>query len=222
MELEWKPLCKPKPGHEAEFLTLFKLLRSLRAIQTEAVDRSTLDRRWNEIQVSPYETIQVPRVGTDAVADKWITARYTAWQNPSQSEADFLRDMQGFYVLQLVSPCDGLPWYSNGGRGNAERFSFRAQLLTNCAEILGQTTLKQIYRSCLAPVLQGLSEDLQALATHFADKRGIAYVESVTGPDFEEGSAEQKVHIVFSAAKWCKFWSDRGHGLAAHWQADEE
>ena len=222
MELEWNPLCAPKPGHETEFLTLFKLLRSLRTIATEAVDRSGLDRRWNEIQVNPYETIKAPRVGTDAVADKWIAARYAAWQSPSQSETDFIREMQGFYVLQLVSPCDGFPYYSNGGCGNVERFSFRAQLLSNCEEILGRTTLKQIYRSCLGSVLQGLGEDMQALAAHFADKRGIAHVESVARSDFEEGSAEQKVHIVFSAAKWCKFWSDRGHGLAANWQADNE
>ena len=222
MELEWNPLCKPKPGHEAEFLTLFKLLRSLRAIETEAVDRTTLDRRWNAIQVSPYETIQAPRVGTDALADQWAIARYAAWQNPSQSEADFIREMQGFYVLQLVAPCDGLPCYSNGGRGDVEPFSFRAQHLNNCEEILGQIIVKQIYRSCLAPVLQAIGEDMQALAAHFADKRGITHVESVARPNFEDGSAEQKAHIVFSAAKWCKFWSDRGHGLAAHWQTDQK
>ena len=75
------------------------------------------------------------------VADKWMAARYAAWHNPPQSEADFIREMQGFYVLQLVAPCDGFPCYSNAGRGCAELFSFRAQLLINCEEILGRTTL---------------------------------------------------------------------------------
>ena len=220
MEFEWNPLGKPKPGCEAEFLRLFKLMRSLRAIEPDAIIRSALDRRWNEIQVSPYETLLAPRVGIDAAANSWALARFRAWRKPTQTESEFMHEMQGFFVLPLVPRCDGLPVYSNGGNGHVESFSFRAQLLRDCEEIVGHTTLRQCYRSCLAPILQGLGEDLQALAMHYAEMRGVNHVEGVLRPAFKEGSAEQKAHIVFAAAKWCKYWSDRGHGLAAHWPSE--
>ena len=220
MEFVWNPLSKPKKGSEAEFLRLFKLLRSLRSVDREVINRSALDKRWNEIQVTPYETLSTPRVGIDAAADTWAVARYRAWTNPTQTESEFLQEMKGFYVLQLLPTCDGLPRYSNGGIGDAELFSFRAQLLRNCEEVIGQTTMERCYRSCLAPALEELGEDLQALATQYADKMSVTQVESFAPSSFEEGGAEQKAHIVLCAARWCKYWSYRGHGLAAYWPSD--
>ena len=220
MELEWNPLGKPIPGSEAEFVRLFKLMRSLRTFQPELIDRAALDRRWNAIQITPYETLQAPRVGADAAADQWASWRYGDWSNPTQTEVEFLREMQGFYVLQLVPPCDGLPAYSNGGRGAAEIFSFRAQLLCDCEEIIGFATLAQCYRSCLAPALESLGDDLRAMATQYADRKKVTQTGSVSGPDLEIGRAAEKLRIVISAAKWCKYWSTRGHGLAAHWSSE--
>ena len=217
MELEWNPLSKPIPGREAEFVRLFKLMRSLRAFQPELIDRAALDRRWNAIQITPYETLQAPRVGADAAADQWALWHYRNWINPTQTEAEYMREMQGYYVLELIPPCDGLPEHANGGRGAAELFSFRAQLLCDCEEIIGFATLTQCYRSCLAPALESLGDDLQALATQYADKKKVTQTESVSGPDVEVGRAAEKLHIVISAAKWCKYWSARGHGLATHW-----
>lgn len=217
MEFDWNPLGKPKPGREKEFLSLFKLLRSLRGLEKGNISRTSLDQKWHKIQVSPYETLQAPRVGSDAVADEWVLAQYRAWKNPTQSESEFLREMHGFYVLALVPPCDGFPFYSNGGIGHIERFSFRAQLLRDCEDVIGRVTMDQCYRSCLASALQGLGEDLQALAMQYCDKLGVTHVESVSRPNFEEGSAEHKAHIVLTAARWCSYWSGRGHGLAANW-----
>jgi hypothetical protein len=220
MEFVWNPLGKPKKGSEAEFLRLFKLMRSLRAIDREAINRSALDKRWEQIQVTPYETLNTPRVGTDEAADMWAVARYRAWTDPTQTESEFLQEMKGFYVLQLLPKCDGLPWYSNGGIGDTELFSFRAQLLRTCEEVIGRTTMERCYKSCLAPALEELGEDLQALATQYADKMGVTHVESSPRSNFDEGGAAQKAHIVLCAAKWCKYWSHRDHGLAAYWPSD--
>lgn len=217
MELEWNPLGKPMPGHEAEFLRLFKLMRSLRTIDPDAVDRASLDRRWLQIQVTPHETLGAPRVGTDAAADQWAVARYREWKPPTQSKAEFMQEMQGFYVLDLVPACDGLPAYSNAGSGGAELFSFNAQLLQECEEVIGHATLQACYRSGLARGLEALGNDMLAMVTHFAERTHVTPVETLFDPGFEEGSTAKKVHIVLAAAKWCHFWSAHGHGLAAHW-----
>lgn len=223
MALEWNPLSKPKPGREAEFLRLFRLMRRIRAIDPQAIDRCSLNRRWMEIQIPPHETLRAPRVGTDAVADEWVLSRYRDWPHPTQTEAEFIEEMRGFYVLPLAPAGDGLPVYSyesDGNFGTAEAFSFRAQLLHDCEEVIGRVTLRQCYKSCLASSLGALGDDMLALATQYADKTHVTDVEHLARPVFEEGSAAQKVHIVFAAAKWCKYWSSHGHGLAAHWQSE--
>ncbi len=218
MNLEWNPLCKPRPGKEAEFLRLFKLMRSLRAIDPQALNRGKLDRRWNEIQVPPHETLRAPRVGSDTAADQWASACYREWKDPSQTEAEFLREMQGFYVLELAPACDGLPFYSCTGNGRSELFSFNAQLLHDCVEVIGQETLQACYRTGLPRGLEALGDDMAALATQFAGKRDVTHAETASGEGMKEGSPERKVHIVMSAVRWCKYWSARGHGLAAYWQ----
>jgi hypothetical protein len=31
---------------------------------------------------------------------------------------------------------------------------------------------------------------------------------------FPDGTPEAKGHLLYAAAKWCTYWSQRGHGLA--------
>lgn len=226
MGLDWNPLGRPKPGHEDEFATLFKRLGDLPVNvgwlekmkrRLRGIDRDAMDRRWREIQVTPYETLQAPRVGTDPRADAWALERYREQQSPKLSEAGFMRDLQGYYVLALAPPCDGLPLYTNGAMGYVELFSFRAQFLRDCADIIGKATHDKCYVSCLAPGLAALGHELRAWATSFSLKSGVAHVEHVERPDFDEGSPESNAHILFSAARWCEYWSSRGHGLEAYW-----
>ncbi len=78
-------------------------------------------------------------------------------------------------------------------------------------------TLEKCYESCLAPGLEALGHELRARATSFSAKAGVAHVERVARPEFEEGSEESRAHILFTAARWCEYWSSRGHGLEAYW-----
>ena len=133
MGLDWNPGNKPRPGSEAEFERLFHLVD-----QASGSDRDALLKRFFEVSVSAYETLQAPRVGTDENATAWARGKYAENAAAAESEAAFLTKLHGFYVVDLVS-CDGVPPYSNGGAGQyVEAFSFRGQFLTDCVAEIGE------------------------------------------------------------------------------------
>lgn len=226
MGLDWNPIAKPKPGHEDEFARLFKVLGDLPVNvgwtkkmfrRLRGIDREAIDRRWREIQITPYETLQAPRVGTSPDANAWALSQYSNRKDKSLTTEEFVRQMHGYYVLDLVPRNDGLPWYTNAGMGYVERFSFRAQFLRDCESIIGSETLERCYTSCLAPGLAALGHELRAWAVSYSSREGLEHVEKVDRPEYEPESIEHKVHVMFSAARWCEFWSSRGHGLEAYW-----
>ncbi len=226
MGLDWNPIGKPKTGFEEEFERLFKRLGELPANvgwfekfrrRLKGVDRDAIDRRWHEIQITPYETLQAPQVGFSDAATEWALSRFAEMKDPKPSQEEFLEEMNGYYVLDLVPKCDGIPWYSNGGMGYVEKFSFRAQFLCNSEHIIGANTLEKCYVSCLAPGLQALGHELRASALSYSVREGVAHVEHIDQLDFQDETPESNAHILFSAARWCEYWSSRGHGLEAYW-----
>ena len=226
MGLDWNPLAqRQSAGHEAEFDRLYRVLVDLpedvgwiekKLRRWRGIDRDALDRRWREIQITPYETLQAPRVGADPAADVWAISHYSGLPEPKQSEGEFLRKMAGYYVLQLVPRCDGLPWYTNGPAGYVEPFSFRAQFLGDCQHIIGPATLERCYENAPAAGLASLGQTLKECAKSYSVSAGVAHVEEIDEPQFEFGTPESNVHILFSAARWCEYWSSRGHGLEAY------
>lgn len=229
MGLDWNPLGRPKPGHEKEFAELFKwlgdnpanvgLIEKLRR-KLRGIDREKVSDRWFEIQITPFETLNAPRVGFDPNADEWARQKYLTLpddEKEGKSEEQSLEDVKGYYVLQLVPTCDGIPAYSNGGMGYVELFSFRGQFLVNdCAEVIGDL-LEKTYESCLAPGLASLGSSLMEKAVEYAAQHNVSHVADVRLSEFELQTPESNAHILFSAAKWCNFWSSRGHGLEAYW-----
>lgn len=225
MGLDWNPIGKPKPGHEEEFERLFYLLRDGPVANgwfdkikqlLRPMDRDAVTRRWFETQVSPLVTIQAPQVGHDPRADEWAKDRYKETPPKDKTEAEFLEELNGYYVVALAPASDGIPYYSNGAAGYVEPYSFRAQFITDyCSDIVGDKLLEKCYRSCLAPGLASLGAELRACAETFASKHGISGIETVRELEADEDSLESKAHILFSAAKWCEYWSSRGHGLEA-------
>jgi len=229
MGLDWNPLGKPKRGYEEEFALIFQQLGESsnwgwlekRRRRREGRDREGLHKRWDEIQITPHETLGAPLVGASAEADAWARERYKELQSsePSEaeSESEFMQKSQGLYVLALVPPCDGFPYYSNWTMGYVERFSFRGEFLRECEDIIGAETFSKCYVSCLAAGLATLGQELRACATSYVRDTHLEHIEFVAGGDFEEKSPASKLHILYSAARWCEYWSSRGHGLEADW-----
>lgn len=214
MGLDWNPIGKPKPGHEEEFRRLFFLLVGGDA----SADKEQLAKQWLEIQLSPFETIKAPRVGSDPSADAWARDRYQTIQHPTTSEAEFVRSMVGYYVAALAAPCDGIPVYSNGPLGYVELYSFRAQLLLDRQEILGDDLAASLYKSCLAKDLAALGRKILDAAMLFAHREKVLHVELVRSPDgIASDSSAATAHILFSAARWCEYWARHGHGMEAYW-----
>lgn len=226
MGLDWNPLGKPRIGYEHEFEELFhvisgkplqggfmeKLKRIVRPVNVEAARE-----RWFQIQISPFETVGALQVGRDPTANAWATAHYEKKPPEDKSLDEFLESLNGYYVVALAPPCDGIPFYSNGPAGYVELFSFRAQFLTNdCQDFLGKKLVEQCYESCGTSSLAALGKELYRKASEYALLHDVSQVEHIYELEAEDGTPEAKAHIAFSAAKWCAYWSSRGHGLEAY------
>jgi hypothetical protein len=232
MGLDWIPGHRPRPGHEAEFRNLVgsllwdKLGRADRADVTRK-PRSFLARlfarpaaphgaseaarqRYEEIGISAFETLNAPRVGFDPAADEWARTTHAA-RGITKPLDDWLREMRGYYVLDLVPPCDGIPLYSNGVLGSyVDRFSFRAQFLKDTTEIIGDHLLEACYEVKFAPDLAAFGRALLVRADAYARVRDLGVPET---PPTDHASPEGQLHVVICAGRWCVFWGERGHFL---------
>ena len=206
MGLDWNPLARPKTGHEEEFVRLFRTLEAHAA----ADDREKLLARFREISQPPFELLGAPRVGLDAAADEWL--RDSLREAGRLDDLDRVREsMHGYYVLDLLPPCDGFPIYSNyGAYDGLDRYSFRAKFLDDVEDVLGPELYQRAYERMLAPELEAYGSQLMAAARAFVDSRGIA--EPAESPD-DFGTDASRAHILFTAARWCLYWAARGHGL---------
>lgn len=226
MGLDWNPIAKPQPGFEAEFDLLFKQLGALPVNvswfakvlrRVKGINREAIDRRWREIQITPYETLQAPQVGVSPTATEWMEQRYAELKSPDKTREAFMREMQGYYVLQLVPSCDGLPYYTHGSLGYVELFSFRAQFLQDSEHAIGEQTFAKCYQTTLAPGLAELGKALRERAEAYAEENNVAHVAGLDRHEYLPGSVEFKAHVMFAAARWCEYWSSRGHGMEAYW-----
>ena len=231
MGLDWIVGHKPRPGHESEFQGIVStLLRDkLGKVDRAAIPRRRWDglarifgkpgatpgasedlkRRYDEIGIPAHATLNAPRVGSDPAADDWARTTHAA-QGIAKPLDEWLAEMRGYYVLDLVPPCDGMPSYSNAAFGYVERSSFRAQFLKKTTAIIGDHLLEACYEVKFAPDLSAFGRALQVRANAYAKARGLGALEKPPeDPDSEEG----RLDIVMSAARWSQFWGDRGHFL---------
>lgn len=217
MGLDWNPGNKAKPGYETDYARLSK---AIEAAESDA-QREALREQFFAISISAYETLGAPRVGFDQAADAWARARYRDNPSMAASETELLSGLKGFYVVELVPTCDGVPPYSNGTTGGyVEPFSFRGQFLTDCVPVIGERLLEEAHTTKPAPALAAYANELLACGRRYAEKHGCSWVETVRDDwdrigDSQAGDPHALAHIVVWAAKWCSFWSARGHLLDA-------
>jgi len=200
--LDWEPLARPKPEHADEFATL------LARLQTTG-DESVLDR-MGAISIPVFETLGAPRVGYDDAVDAWLRTKV--------SEDDFYEmymKMHGYYVLDLLPPCDGFPVYrkQRTSWSTFDRYVFPGAVLELARHDLG-ALFDEARRYLAADHHERYGEALLSCARRFARKHRIMEVELVGTAEYGRGSVESRAHIMFAAARWCLYWSRRGHGLA--------
>jgi hypothetical protein len=210
MALDWEPLATPKRGYEREFVELFHSL----ATATDA-RRERVMRWFASISDPPFTTLGAPRIGHDPAADDWLRARLEKTGRVAELPR-LLVEMHGDHVLELLPPCDGFPVYSNHLASEyLDRYSFHAELLADHRETLGEALWQRAHEMMLAEDHKAFAEQLFDIAIRFADEHKLAsQVETIREPVFPEGTVERSGHILFAAAKWCWYWSERGYGLA--------
>ncbi len=222
MGLDWKPMNRPHSGYEGEYRRLFKLLtgeekQSLSFIDKlkgkKELSRDELLDQFLSISSTAYKTLNAPQVGSDPKATKWAESQFENREDKSLTLDEFMQQMQGYYVLDLVPESDGMPVYI---AMHDEAHVFRAQFLNDCEKILGPELFGMAYESKLAEETLDYSNKLMALAEQYAKEHNCSELKHERKPpETEEDAPESKAHILFSAAKWLKFWSSQGHGMEA-------
>ena len=174
--------------------------------------KDELLQEWFANQITTYETIKAPRVGTDKAAEEWLKERYNQLQQKPSWE-EFLKDHQGFYVIELAQEQDGVPVYISLQQ---DENVFRGQFLNDCISLIGKDLVHEAWNTKLADDALDYGNRLMAAADKIAKENKLEYLKNQrTPPDSEEKSIESKLHIVFSLARWLIFYGRNGHGYEA-------
>ncbi|MEX6690876.1 hypothetical protein QTN47_25430 [Danxiaibacter flavus] len=221
MGLDMRPMGKPKPGFERRFVDIFELVTKDKIPQSSFLDklkgkkyptRDELLQEWFANQIQTYETIKAPRVGRDKEAYEWIKNKYNELEQKPPL-AQFLKEHDGYYVIELAKEQDGVPVYIAMGQ---DENVFRGQFLQDCIDIIGEDLVNEAWETKLANETLDYGNRLMAVADKIAKERNLEYLKTQRlPPDSDEGTIESKLHIVYSLAKWLIFYGKNGHGYEA-------
>ncbi len=216
MGLDWNPANKPIPGRESEYEELRSSLEAeCESDEDDGDEESEASKRFFEASISAFETLNAPIIGIDEVATQWAKEIYpeTGAEEPYD---EWFEKVRGLRVVHLVPPCAGVPKYSNGSVGGyVEPFSFRAQFLHLCEEIIGEETLEACYENREPAELIEFGLLLKKTGEEYSIRNNVAVPPS--SEEFDENSPEWQVDIVLAAGEWCIYWGERGHPLEAYW-----
>jgi len=221
MGLDMRPMGKPKPGFEARYVEVFRILQEPEKPKSgllnklkgnKPVNREELLKEWFEIQTPSYETIKAPRVGRDKEADDWLRERYQE-TDKKVSEAEFLKAHEGYYVIDLAKELDGLPMYRSM---NQDENVFRGEFLRDCFDLIGKDLASEAWNTKLADETLDYGNRLMKVADKIAEEHNLQHLKDERiPPETDEDSIELKLHIVYSVAKWLTFYGKNGHGYEA-------
>lgn len=221
MGLDMRPMGKPQPGFEKRFVDIFEMLKEDKVPQPSFLDKlkgkkyptkEDLLQEWFANQIQTYETIKAPRVGRDKEADEWIKDKYNQLQQKPPLE-QFLKENEGYYVIELAKEQDGVPVYRAMGQ---DENVFRGQFLQDCIDLIGEDLVNEAWETKLADDTLDYGNRLMTVADKIAQERDLAYLKNQKHPpETDEDTIESKLHIVYSLAKWLIFYGKNGHGYEA-------
>lgn len=212
MGLDLMPMGKPKPGFESDFLLFLEKKRQGTELNEAEVER------FQANTIPPYETLNAPRVGFDAAANDWIVeSRRTAGGN--SLVAQIISENNGYFVLQLLKSCDGVPEFSNGGLyEGVDRTSFRGSFLDDCSDYLAREVIAEAWEPIKNPAA-AVTFGSQLLEFAYSPptivKPKSTFLNRMFGQKIAPSSLQQQVEILKQAGKWYIFWGNRGHHIEA-------
>lgn len=221
MGLDMRPMGKPKPGFEKRFVEIFEMVTKDKIPQPSFLDKlkgkkyptkAELLQEWFANQIPTYETIKAPRVGRDKEADEWIKNKYNELEKKPPLE-QFLKEHEGYYVIELAEEQDGVPVYIAMGQ---DENVFRGQFLQVCTDILSEDLINEAWNTKMATETLEYGNRLMMVADKLAQQHNLEYLKTQRLPPHkDEDTIESKLHIVFSLAKWLIFYGKNGHGYEA-------
>lgn len=221
MGLDMRPMGKPHPGFERRYEQIFWIIQGTEKQELSLLDKlkgkkiiskDDLLKEWFENQIPPYETIKAPRVGRDKDADEWIKAKYLE-TDKKMSESAFIKEYEGYYVIELAKELDGVPMYIAMGQ---DENVFRGQFMQDCSDLIGEELVAEAWNTKLADEALDYGKRLMKVADKIASENNLEYLKAQRAPpDTNEDSVEWKLHIVYSLAKWLIFYGANGHGYEA-------
>jgi hypothetical protein len=221
MGLDMRPMGKPKPGFEKRYHEIFEMISKDNIPQPSFLDKlkgkkyptkDELLQEWLANQIQTYETIKSPRVGRDKEAEEWIVNKYNELQQKPPL-AQFLKEYDGYYVIELAKEKDGVPVYIAMGQ---DENVFRGQFLQDCIDLIGEDLVNEAWETKLADATLDYGQRLMTIADRIANENNLQYLKDQRlPPDTELENIESKLHIVYSLAKWLIFYGKNGHGYEA-------
>ena len=221
MGLDMRPMGKPKPGFEKRFVEIFEMVSQDKIPQPTFLDKlkgkkmptkDELLQEWFDNQIQTYETIKAPRVGRDKEADEWIRNKYDELEQKPPLD-QFLKEYDGYYVIELAKEQDGVPVYIAMGQ---DENVFRGEFLRDCEDLIGEDLMSEAWNTKMATETLEYGNRLMEVADKLAKEHNLEYLKSQRlPPDTDEDTMESKLHILFSLAKWLIFYGKNGHGYEA-------
>lgn len=241
MGLDMTVLAKPQVGKEEEFWHIWRHFQVAAGRLPQSIlahfappKRSLTDRllgrgavpsspqelasALQKISTPAYQCLGAPVVGQDAQAEAWLSEHIASGAFGEGTDPEALRrDMQGYHVLELLPPSDGLPVYSNGampGSGQ-DRTSFRGAFLEDCKAVVPKALRDRAWQPAGPDTLAEFGTRLRARAASYAAKNGVPHVIGQRAPPdpFDPDTPAAKAHIVDACGRWCQFWAAKGHGM---------
>ena len=221
MGLDMRPMGKPKLGFEKRFVEIFEMVSKDQIPQPTFFEKlkgkkiptkDELLQEWFANQIQAYETIKAPRVGRDQEADEWIRAKYDELEQKPPLD-QFLKEYDGYYVIELAKEQDGVPVYIAMGQ---DENVFRGEFLRDCEDLIGEDLMSEAWNTKMATETLEYGNRLMEVADKLAKEHNLEYLKSQRlPPDTDEDTIESKLHILFSLAKWLIFYGKNGHGYEA-------
>lgn len=222
MGLDMIPMGKPKQGFEQRYHQIYRIIKGKEKQKISFIDRlkgkkllseDELLKEWFDIQIASYDTIKAPRVGRDKEANDWIKQKYRESDN-KLSEEDFIKDYEGYYVIELAKELDGIPVYASMEQ---DRNVFRGEFMQDCIDLIGEDLVNEAWYTKLAGDALDYGNRLMSAADKIAKDNKLQYLkEQRMPPETDENSIESKLHIVYSLARWLIFYGKNGHGYEAY------
>jgi hypothetical protein len=221
MGLDMRPMGKPKPGFEKRYIEIYQMLKTdtlpkpsmlEKLLGKKGPTKEELIEEWFANLIPTYETIKAPRVGRDKEADAWVKEQYEE-SDKKVSLQDFVKEYQGYYVIDLAKEADGVPVYRAFGQ---DENVFRGQFLNDCVDLIGKELVHEAWETKLADDALDYGNRLMQAADKIAVEKNLQHLKGQRmPPEDDEKTIESKLHIVYSLARWLIFYGKNGHGYEA-------